>query len=82
MERAGLNVKQQTPITVYYEQQVVGEFAADLLVEERLIIELKAVRAISKQHEAQLVGYLTATHKDVGLLINIGPSVEIRRKHR
>ncbi len=82
LEKAGLSVEQQIPITVHYDGHIVGEFAADLLVEENLIVELKAVQTLSKQHEVQLVNYLAATDKDVGLLINFGPSVQVKRKHR
>ncbi len=80
--KLGLAVKQQEPIKVYYEGQVVGDFYADLWVENRVIIELKAVRALSKEHEVQLVNYLTATGVDTGLLLNFGPSVKIKRKFR
>jgi GxxExxY protein len=82
LEKVGLGVKQQAPITVYYDDQVVGDFMADLWIDERLIVELKAVRDLHKQHEAQLVSYLNATQIDIGLLINFGPSVQVKRKHR
>jgi GxxExxY protein len=82
LEKAGLISEQQVPITVYYDGQIVGEFAADLLVEDKLIVELKAVQALAKKHEVQLVNYLTATNIDIGLLINFGPSVQVKRKYR
>ncbi|GAB4439156.1 MAG: GxxExxY protein [Anaerolineae bacterium] len=82
LEKAGLTVKQQEPINVYYEGQMVGEYFADLWVENRIIIELKAVRALDKMHEVQLVNYLTATGVNTGLLLNFGPSVQVRRKFR
>jgi GxxExxY protein len=82
IQRTGLRVRQQAPIQVMYDGEVVGEFAADLLVEENLIVELKAAAYLQKEHEIQLVNYLTATGFDTGLLINFGRSVEIRRKHR
>jgi GxxExxY protein len=82
LEEAGLGVTQQKPIPVLYRGQTVGEFFADLFVDNRLIVELKAVRQISQEHEVQLVNYLTATGVDDGLLINFGPSVIIRRKYR
>ena len=73
----------QNPITVYYDNEVVGEFVADMVVEDVIILELKSVRRIVKAHEVQLVNYLTATGKDVGLIINFGESkVEIKRKVR
>ena len=78
-----LEVKQQEPIDVYYDGQVVGSFYADLWVENRVIVEVKAVRALSKAHEVQLVNYLTATGIDTGLLLNFGSSsVQIKHKFR
>jgi GxxExxY protein len=82
LEKAGLEVKQQTPVNVYYEGQLVGEYYADLWVEKRVIVELKAIRALGTTHEVQLVNYLTATGVDTGLLLNFGPSVQVRRKFR
>jgi GxxExxY protein len=83
LEKLGLEVKEQQPITVLYEGRVVGEFFADLWVKEAVIVELKSVRAIVSTHETQLVNYLKATGKDVGLLINFGESkVEVKRKVR
>ncbi len=80
--KQGLKVKQQEPIQVYYEGQIVGSYYADLWVEDRIIIELKAVRSLSKAHEVQLVNYLTATGVDTGLLLNFGSSVQVKRKFR
>jgi len=83
LKRAGLKALAQNPITVYYDNEVVGEFVADGIVEDVIILELKSVRRIVKAHEVQLVNYLTATGKDVGLIINFGESkVEIKRKVR
>ena len=82
LTRLDLSVRQQAPISVYYEEEIVGEFFADLLVEDRILVELKAVQAIALEHEVQLVNYLTATGIESGLLINFGKSVEIRRKFR
>ncbi len=82
LARQGLMVKQQEPIKVYYEGQVVGDYCADLWIEDRIIVELKAVRELSTAHEVQLVNYLTATGVDIGLLINFGPSVKVKRKYR
>lgn len=61
LRRSGVSVAAEHPITVRFEGEVVGAFAADLLVDEVLIVELKAVQALAKVHEAQLVNYLTAT---------------------
>ena len=70
-------------INVYYDNTVVGEFRADLLVEKRVIMELKTVQTLNTAHEVQLVNYLTATHIDNGLLINFGASrLEVKRKYR
>ena len=76
----GLNVKQQQPIKVYYGQQLVGDYFADLLVNDVVILELKAVEALCEAHELQLVNYLRATQIEVGLLMNFGPKPEFRRK--
>jgi GxxExxY protein len=73
----------QKPITVYYDDEVVGEFIADVIVADTVIVELKSVRRIISAHEVQLVNYLTATKKDVGLLLNFGErKVEVKRKIR
>jgi GxxExxY protein len=77
-----LTVLTQHPISVFYRNQPIGEYFADLLVEESVLVEIKAVLQIHKEHEAQLVHYLTATKLDHGLLINFGPSVEVRHKYR
>ena len=82
LEKIGLRVKQQEPINVIYDGQVVGEYFADLWVDERVVIELKATQSLVKRHEVQLVNYLTATGIDCGLLLNFGPSVEVKRKFR
>src|SRR5882762_722402 len=82
LEKLGLEVKQQEPINVLYDGQVVGEYYADLWVDERVIVELKAALALAKEHEVQLVNYLTATGVNDGLLINFGPSVQVKRKFR
>lgn len=83
LKKAGMYANSQHPIKVLYENQVVGEFIADLVVEESIIVELKAVRQLTKIHEAQLVNYLVSTGKDIGLLINFGQDkVTIKRKIR
>jgi GxxExxY protein len=82
LEKQGLEVKQQEPINVTYEGQVVGEYYADLWVDERVVIELKAAHSLVKEHEVQLVNYLSATGIESGLLLNFGSSVEVKRKFR
>lgn len=79
----GLNTIEEYPIKVYYKDQVVGDFRADILVENRIIIELKAIETLHPNHEVQLVNYLTATGLDNGILVNFGgDKIEIRRKYR
>jgi GxxExxY protein len=81
--KAGFRVESDKPIQVLYNGVVVGDFKADLLVNETLIIELKAVLSIIVEHEVQLVNYLSATGKDTGLLINFGGrSLEYKKKFR
>lgn len=82
LEKLGHSVKQQEPVNVTYEGQVVGEYRADLWVDERVVLEIKAVQMLAKIHEVQLVNYLTATGIDTGLVLNFGPSVQVKRKFR
>jgi len=76
----GLKVVQQAKISVFFQGQIVGEYFADLLVEDKVIVELKAAREISKGHEAQLLNYLRATPYEVGLVLNFGPKPDFSRK--
>ena len=78
----GYNVEQQIPISVFYKGVKVGDYMADLLVNKTIILELKAVENLHPIHETQLVNYLTATGLDIGLLINFGSSVVVKRKYR
>ena len=80
MARSGLHVAQEVPLTVYYGQRVVGEYLADLVVEGAVLVELKAVRQLCQDHEAQLLNYLKATEIEVGLLLNFGPRPEVLRR--
>ena len=70
----------QSPIKVFYGGEVVGEYFADILVEDKVIIEIKATRTLALDHEAQLLNYLKATNIVVGLLLNFGPKPQIKRK--
>lgn len=80
LRRGDLSVVPQHPIKVLYKGAVVGEFVADLLVEDEVIVELKAVKSLDSSHFAQCMNYLKATGKPIGLLINFGTSkIEIRR---
>ena len=76
----GLRVEQQKRLQVYYENHVVGDYFADLVVEDLVIIELKVADALTLAHEAQLLNYLKATSVEVGLLFNFGPQATFRRK--
>ena len=78
--KRGLKAEGQVPITVKYKDEVVGEYFADIVVEDKIIIELKAVHHLQKIHEAQLLNYLKATGYNMGLLINFThPKAEIKR---
>jgi len=81
LQKMGLQVQVEYPIRVYYAGQVVGELFADILVEGRVIVELKAVGTISTQHEAQLLNYLNATRHEVGLLLNFGHKPKSNAKY-
>ncbi len=77
---AGVSHEVQKPIGVRFRGKPVGEFIADILVEDKVIVELKAVKAITREHEAQIINYLNATGFEVGLLINFGkPKLEFKR---
>lgn len=80
LRQRGLQVEQQAKIDVYFEGEIVGQYFADLLVENAVIVELKASKEIAKEHEAQLLNYLRATPYEVGMLLNFGPKAEFRRK--
>lgn len=80
LRKMGYTVLQQHPISVYFEGELVGEYFADLLVNEKVIIELKAAVAIDEAHEAQLLNYLKATKIEVGILLNFGKKPEFKRK--
>jgi GxxExxY protein len=81
--KAGLAVELQRPLQVVYDDVVVGEFVADMVVEGRLLVENKAVHELAEAHEVQVVNYLAATGLDVGLLFNFGAErLEHKRKHR
>lgn len=76
----GYKVETQMPIRVYFEGDLVGDFKADLVINNSVIVELKAVSAITPKHEVQLVNYLRATEVEVGLLINFGEEIETKRR--
>jgi GxxExxY protein len=79
--KAGFDIESQKPIGVQYDGEVVGDFIADILVNDTVLLELKSVRKLVEAHEVQLVNYLVATGKPLGLLINFGETkVEVKRK--
>lgn len=83
LRKAGLSVEEGKPIKVRYDGVIVGEFSVDLLIESWLIVELKAVRTLTEEHEVQTVNYLTAMEQDFGLLLNFGgKSLQFKRKFR
>ncbi len=77
---SGLNVEVEVPLTVFYKGISVGEYRADLLVAHEIIVEIKATEGIAPIHEQQLLHYLYATGRSLGLLINFGKSVTVKRK--
>ncbi|MBC8205905.1 MAG: GxxExxY protein [Kiritimatiellales bacterium] len=83
LKKAGLAAESQVPIRVEYNDEIVGEFFADILVEGIIILELKSVTRIVRAHEIQVVNYLAATHKEIGLILNFSATkVEVKRKVR
>jgi GxxExxY protein len=83
LRKLGLKAEAERPITVRYDGQIVGAFTADVLVDDSVIVELKAVQTLAKAHEVQLVNYLVATGLDEGLLLNFGAErLEFKKKFR
>ena len=80
LRKLGLQVAQQHEIEVFYDGVPVGTYLADLIVDDVVIIELKAVKELSDEHEAQLLNYLKATQIEVGLLLNFGPTTDTKRR--
>ncbi len=80
LKEAGFAVVHQMPINVYFEGEIVGEFVADMVVNDSVIVEFKAVVQIISKHEVQLVNYLRATEIEVGLLLNFGEEMEVKRR--
>ena len=83
MQKLGILAEFQKPLVVYYEGKEVGHFVADIIVNDVVVVELKSVKQLAKTHEVQLVNYLVASEKQIGLLINFGEkTVEVKRKYR
>lgn len=76
----GYKVLQQQNIKVYYEDEEIGDYYADLLINDLVLVELKAAENLCEEHEAQLINYLKATKIEVGLLLNFGKKAEFKRK--
>ena len=83
LSKSNLKVEVEKSLNVYYENQSVGEFFVDLFIDNTVVVELKSVQNLAKEHEVQLVNYLNGLKKEIGLLINFGPSgVQVKRKYR
>lgn len=80
LEKLGFNCMQQKSIEVFYDEVKVGQYFADIIVNNSVIIELKAAESLCKEHEYQLINYLKATNIEVGLLLNFGENPEFKRK--
>ena len=80
LRKTGLQAECERPLKILYESEVVGDYICDIVVEDKVILELKAVKEFNDIHEVQLVNYLKGTGIEVGLLINFGPSVQVKRK--
>lgn len=80
LKKFGLKCERQKPITVFYDDENIGEYFADIIVNDCVILELKATECLLEEHEAQLINYLRATNIEVGLLLNFGKEAEFKRK--
>lgn len=81
--KVDLKAEEEKPLKVYYDEIIVGNFSIDLFVEDTIVVELKSVQSLLIEHEVQLVNYLKGIRRDIGLLINFGPSgVDVKRKYR
>jgi GxxExxY protein len=78
--KEGIPIASQAPIKVFYENEMIGEYCADILVDNKVIVEIKAAKNLAVENEAQLLNYLKATNVEVGLLLNFGPKPEVKRK--
>ena len=81
--KSDLDIEAEKPLKVYYGDQLVGDFYVDLYINEAVVVELKSIQSLNKEHEVQLVNYLNGLKKGIGLLINFSPSgVDVKRKYR
>lgn len=79
LQNTGLKVRKQYPLKVYFRGNLVDNYKADLIVENKILIELKAVSTMLSEHEAQIINYLKATEINFGLLMNFGDGPEFKR---
>lgn len=80
IRKMGMFATRQQPISVFFDHMLVGDFRADIIVEDKVIVEIKAVETLHEIHEVQLVNYLKATEVEIGLLINFGKKIQLKRK--
>jgi GxxExxY protein len=80
MKNHGLCCSRQVPITVFYKGNAVGDYYADIIVDDKIILELKAAEILVEEHELQLINYLKATNIEIGLLLNFGKTPQVKRK--
>ena len=80
LNKDDIQVIPQSPINVIYDDEIIGEYFADILVDNKVIVEIKATKTLVPEHEAQLLNYLKATDIEIGLLLNFGPKPQIKRK--
>jgi GxxExxY protein len=79
LKKMGFHISQQNNIKVYYDGKIVGDYFADIIVDNNVIVELKAAESLGEEHKTQLINYLKATDKEVGLLLNFGKTPEFKR---
>jgi GxxExxY protein len=80
LSKCNLLISQQVPLDVYYDNEIVGFYKADIIIENKIIIEIKAAETLCEAHECQLINYLKATELEVGLLLNFGKEPQFKRK--
>ena len=80
LRKFGLDAQKQVSIQVYYEEELVGKYYADIIMEKTIIVELKAAESLCEEHEFQLINYLKATKLEIGLLMNFGKTPQFKRK--
>jgi len=80
LKELGLNAESQKEVIVFYKGQEIGKYIADIVVEGKVIVEIKAIKELNKNHEAQIINYLKATKIKVGLLVNFGDELKFKRR--